>query len=1098
MLFSFFPVLFSSNLVFAQVKISEDSWILPTYLVEPPDKNPMFFKGESYQGASKVIYPYALNDMISNEKTEKAWKALILENEYIKLCVTPEIGGKLYYATDKTSGYNFVYKNNVVKPANIGMTGAWVSGGIEWCVIHHHRASTMLPVDYTMVENVDGSKTIWIGETEPRHQMRWTIGLTMFPGKSYYQTEVKILNPTPLTNTFLYWANVAAHTNRDYQVIFPPSTTVATYHAKNSFTNWPFSTEVYNGEDFTQGVDISWWKNSVNQNSYFAYDLQEDFMGGYDHGKETGTVHIGDHNIVKGAKLWEWGSGPHGQATEGRLTENDGPYVEIMVGAFSDNQPDYSWIRPYEVKSFKQYWYPVKDIQGFKNANLNGAVNLEKRDGGKVFLGYYSTQKIEKANIVLKKNGLVIFSKQVEISPEKSFTETIQIKGDVELTDLFTEMVNAEDNEPLVSYQPVNIEKPVKLPEEVKRPELPEKIATVEELYLTGSRILQFHNPTLNAMDYFSEALKRDPGDIRINTAVGNMHLKNWEYEKARSCFATAINRLTKDYTRPSNCEALYLQGLTLKTLGLIEEAIDTLYRATWDYAWHSAAYLELARISVIQKDFGKALQQVNESLSTNAANNSAITLKAGILRKLGKVGTAKQILEPLALSDPLDFRAAYELFLLANVDGETEESAGLLAELNVNMRGFVQNHIDLAMGYLNDGFVDEAEKILSDSPNNNPMIGFYLGFLYDKKADKPNAEKYFAQASSMPVDYVFPYRALDEKVLLQALEYRPNDAIAQYYMGNLLFDKQPQRAIEYWEKSVQLDPSLAIAWRNLGWGYNYFSNDIQKSISAYEKAIGLKKDEPVYYAELDVLYERNNTPIATRAKLFESANEIVKKRDDAFVREILVLNLAGQSDKSVQYLEGSNFHFREGSSRISDMTVDARLLNGSKLMEAGLYQKALDQYLAAINRESGDEQAGARDPQINYFIGTAYEALGNRKAAKQYFEKSANQNLNETGTTSYYKGLSYKKLGQNDKAEKLFDALVEEGNMRMNKESEVDFFAKFGEKESANNRLSNANLLAGLGLKGLGKNEEAKIKLQKAVELSASNLWAGVELGGL
>ncbi len=403
-----FLLLFTNSL-FAQVKIAEESWTLPTYQVEPPDKNPMFFKGESYQGASKVIYPYALNDMISNEKTEKEWKALILENEYIKLCVTPEIGGKLYYATDKTTGYNFVYKNNVVKPANIGMTGAWVSGGIEWCVLHHHRASTMLPVDYKLVENSDGSKTIWIGETEPRQQMRWTIGITMFPGKSYYQTEVKIHNPTPLTNTFLYWANVAAHTNSNYQVIFPPSTTVATYHAKNSFTNWPFSTEVYNGEDFTKGVDISWWKNSVHQNSYFAYDLQEDFMGGYDHGKETGTVHIGDHNIVKGAKLWEWGSGVHGQATEGRLTEKDGPYVEIMVGAFSDNQPDYSWIRPYEVKSFKQYWYPVKDIQGFKNANLNGAVNLEKREGNKVFLGYYSTQKIEKANIVLKKNDQVNF-----------------------------------------------------------------------------------------------------------------------------------------------------------------------------------------------------------------------------------------------------------------------------------------------------------------------------------------------------------------------------------------------------------------------------------------------------------------------------------------------------------------------------------------------------------------------------------------------------------------------------------------------------------------------------------------------------------------
>lgn len=1097
-LITFISVLLSSNSVFAQVQISEESWTLPTYKVEPPDKNPMFFKGESYQGASKVIYPYALNDMISNDKTEKEWKTLILENEYIKLCVAPEIGGKLYYATDKTTDYNFIYKNNVVKPANIGMTGAWVSGGIEWCVIHHHRASTMLPVDYKLVENSDGSKTIWIGETEPRHQMRWTIGITMFQGKSYYQTEVKIHNPTPVTNTFLYWANVAAHTNSDYQVIFPPSTTVATYHAKNSFTNWPFSTEIFNGEDFTKGVDISWWKNSVNQNSYFAYDLKENFMGGYDHGKETGTVHFGDHNIVKGAKLWEWGSGAHGQATEGRLTEKDGPYVEIMVGAFSDNQPDYSWIRPYEVKSFKQYWYPVKDIQGFKNANLNGAVNLEKRDGNKVFLGYYSTQKIEKANIVLKKKGQVIFNQQVAISPENAFTETIQIDGNFELTELFTEMTNAENNEPLVSYQPIQIKKPEKLPEEVKRPEPPEQIATVEELFLAGSRILQFHNPTLNAMDYFAEALKRDPGDIRTNTAIGNIHLKNWEYEKAHSFFGSAINRLTKDYTRPSNCEALYLQGLTLKSLGLYDEAIDTLYRATWDYAWHSAAYLELARISVLKGDFEKALDQVNESLSTNSVNNSAIAMKAGILRKLDRVEEAKQIVEPLTLTDPLDFRTRYELYMLENIDGETEESAGLLAELNVDMRRFVENYRDLADGYLNDGFVVEAEKILLSYPYENPLISYYLGFFKDLKGDKNGAEKYFAKASTMSTDYVFPFRAEDEKVLLKVIEYRHQDAIPNYYLGNLLFDKQPQRAIEYWEKSVQIDPTLAIAWRNLGWGYNYFSNDIQKSISAYEKAIKLKKDEPVYYAELDVLYERNNSPLETRAKLFESANEIVKKRDDAFVREILVLNLTGQADKSVQYLEGSNFHFREGSSRISAMTVDARLLYGSKLMQEGKYQQALDQYLAAINREAGDEQVGARDPQINYFIGTAYEALGNKKSAKKHFEKSASQNLNETGTVNFYKGLSFQKLGQKDKAEELFNALIEEGNNRMNKESEVDFFAKFGEKESANNRLSNANLLVALGLKGLGKNNEAKEKFEKAVELSASNLWAGVELGGL
>ncbi len=182
----------------AQVKISEQDWVIPTYQVAPPDKNPMFFKGESYQGASRYIYPYGMNDVISDEKTDKAWKTVTLENEYIKLCVTPEIGGKLYYATDKSNGYNFIYKNNVVKPSNIGMLGAWVSGGIEWCVLHHHRASTFLPVDYTTSENSDGSKTIWIGETEPRHRMRWTIGITAFPERSYFEAEVKIYNPTPL------------------------------------------------------------------------------------------------------------------------------------------------------------------------------------------------------------------------------------------------------------------------------------------------------------------------------------------------------------------------------------------------------------------------------------------------------------------------------------------------------------------------------------------------------------------------------------------------------------------------------------------------------------------------------------------------------------------------------------------------------------------------------------------------------------------------------------------------------------------------------------------------------------------------------------
>ena len=157
-----FSILISTVLAQTSVKLQEKSVTIPTYTVAPAEKNPIFFRGEAFQGASRHYYPLKMNDQYINERIDKEWKMVTLENDYIELAVAPEIGGKLYYAKDKTNDYNFIYKNDVVKPSNIGMTGAWVSGGIEWCVLHHHRASTFLPMNYTTTENEDGSKTIWV------------------------------------------------------------------------------------------------------------------------------------------------------------------------------------------------------------------------------------------------------------------------------------------------------------------------------------------------------------------------------------------------------------------------------------------------------------------------------------------------------------------------------------------------------------------------------------------------------------------------------------------------------------------------------------------------------------------------------------------------------------------------------------------------------------------------------------------------------------------------------------------------------------------------------------------------------------------------
>ncbi len=222
---SFLLVLSIFAPVQAAVKVWEEPLTIPTYTLEAPDTNPRFYTNESYQGAQKRVYPYAMQDGITDVREEQTYKALYLENEYIKLCILPEIGGRLFYATDKTNNYEIFYRQHVIKPALIGMLGAWTSGGIEWCVFHHHRNTTFMPVDYTLADNDDGSKTIWFGETERRHRMKWLIGITLHPGRSNIETTVKLFNRTAEPHSILYWANVAVHVNDDYQVIFPPSVT---------------------------------------------------------------------------------------------------------------------------------------------------------------------------------------------------------------------------------------------------------------------------------------------------------------------------------------------------------------------------------------------------------------------------------------------------------------------------------------------------------------------------------------------------------------------------------------------------------------------------------------------------------------------------------------------------------------------------------------------------------------------------------------------------------------------------------------------------------------------------------------------------------
>jgi len=1089
------------------VRIWEQDIVIPTYMAGAPEPNPMFYFGSASQGAEGRVYPYPLYDKLTGDKQDKTYKMVFLENEYVKIGIMPEIGGRIFEGVDKTNGYNFFYRQHVIKPALIGLTGAWISGGVEWNIPHHHRASTFIPIQYRLEESKDGSKTIWVGELEMRHRMRWAVGYTLRPGKSYLETSLRILNRTPVVNTMLCFANVAVHTNENYQVIFPPSTQYATHHSKRQFTTWPIATGRYGGGDFSGGVDVSWYKNNISSNSMFAWNYEDDFFAGYDHGEKAGTMSVADHHIVPGKKLWTWGNGPNGRMWDDILTDEDGPYVELMVGAYSDNQPDYSWIQPYEIKSFKQYWYPFRDIGGVKNANLDAAVNLDVAEGLTANVGFYTTSAHEAVTVVLKAADKVLLREVVAIDPGKPYLKQVSIPAGLDQHDLRASI--SADGKELVAYSPIKLE-PEPMPESVKAPLSPEEIKTNEELYLTGLRIEQFHNPALDPDPYWLEALRRDPGDVRVNTALGINYLKRARFEEAENLFCKALERLTAKYTSPKNGEPFYYLGVALKAQGRDDEAFDNFYKATWSAAWRPAGYYSLAEIAGTRGDMVAALDFVNRSLESNSLNIRALNLKAAVLRHMGRVDDALKVLASARRkADPLDVRIMAERWLLTKRPVLAKTMASV-------MNAHPATAQETAAEYFNAGLWQDGSQVLSKmiaaAPKKSevsPMVYYYLGYFARKMGQEQKASKYYRLAVKMSPDYVFPFQHEAIAILREAMKARPNDAMAPYYLGNLLFDWQPAEAVTLWEKSVSLGATFPIVYRNLAIAYSHQEKNIEldKAIASLEKAVSLDGKYAIHFFELDRLYEAAGTAPEKRLAILEKNHKTVTERDDSLSREISLKVNIGKYDEAIELMRGRKFNIWEGGTRfnVNDCWTDAYLLSGHKNFAAGEYRQALTDYQSSVefpeNLRASRGRGSGRSAEVDYWIAKAYESLGDRQNAEKFWAESSSAGRSRGGrsTQRYYQALSLRKLGKIEGVEEIFRNLVKSGNESLQRSSsQIDFFAKFGEQQSQRSRLADAHYMAGLGYLGLNEKDKARREFNQALDAGPDHLGAKTMLAQL
>ena len=1085
----------------ASVRIWEEAKVLPTYLVEPSSTSPRFYDGRAYQGAQGRVYPYPINENLSRVMADKSYKMVYLENEYIKVDVLPEIGGRLWGALDKTDRYDFVYRQHVVKPALIGMLGAWLEGGIEWNFPHHHRANAFMPVDYDIQQNTDGSATLWIGELELRDRMKFMLGISVYPGKSYFEVTFRPTNTTPFTNSFLYFANTSVHTDVNYQVLFPPSTIFGTYHAKNQFLNWPVSHEVFNDIDYTSGVDVSWWKNHEDWTSIFAYNYEDDFVGGYDHGKEAGTVIVSNHNIAPGKKFWTWSTGPRGQMWDKALTDSDGPALELMVGGYSDNQPDYSWLQPYESKYLKQYWYPVRGIRGVKNASIEAAVNLEFPEDGKAFVGIVSTSSRKNARVVLEINNTAVLSETIDIDPAHPFIKVVSIPKNTDENQVRVSLLSSDSTE-VISYQPLKKEeKP--FPEVTKPPRSPQEIETIEELYQTGLRTTQFHSASFEPYPYYEEALRRDPGDYRVNTASGLLYLRRGMFSVAEQHLITAVDRITRNHTKARDGEAWYYLGVCPRFLGKEDEAYKNLYQATWSYAYHSAAYFQLAQIDCKRGRFDLALDHLDRSLATNSGNIKARNLKSAVLRRMDKPVLAMEISSRTSEFDRLDFGSRFEYYLASASSGNGLVSSESLQELKGKMRDYTQSYLELSLDYANAGLLDEAIDVLENPglhdtwEGDRPLHYYYLGYFWNKKGDARKAADYLLKASAESPDYCFPFRLEEIDILETAMRLNPSDAKAPYYLGNLLFEPQPERAVSLWEKSRDLDDTFAMVHRNLGLSYYKTLNDISNSIASYEKAISLYSDEQRWFFELDLIYAAARENPEKRLKIFTDHQDVILKNNvvDALSRQILILVQLGRYDEALQICNSRTFPQWEGVDRMFGSYLNAYLLKGYHNLLKGNTKEALSDGMSAMkypeNMMVAREYRGGRGCEVYYFVGTVYEKMGNRKKAREAWTTGANlRQEDQLSDIYFYKAMCLKKLGRVEEADAIFDSLVRLGKERVEKE-EIDFFAKFGEKMTPDDRRSDAHYLIGLGYLGKDQKAEAEQEFAEAMRYNSNHIWA-------
>jgi tetratricopeptide (TPR) repeat protein len=1103
------------------VKAYHEPRIIPTYGLGKPEINPLFFEKRVYQGSSGKVYPVPFIDKVFDEKKDQSYDAAVLENNFVRLVMLPEIGGRIFEAQDKTNnGYDFFYKQEVIKPALVGLAGPWISGGVEFNWPQHHRPGTYLPTDIFIEEEADGVKTVWMSEYDPMNRMKGMHGIRLRPDSSLIELRGRLFNRTPLTQTFLWWANVAVSVHEDYQSFFPPDVHYVADHAVRAMSSFPFAENDYYDVPYHQRPgknDLRYYQNIPVPTSYMVCETKYDFFGGYDFKTEGGFIHVANRHIAPGKKQWTWGNEKFGKAWDRELTDEGGPYFELMAGVYTDNQPDFTYLLPYETKTFSQFWWSYKKVGPVQNANNDLAIRLVILQGNKLDLGVASSRKFDNLQFILKIGDRQQVFKNLSVSPENPWIEKmIGIEAGRENT-VSLVILNDQGKE-LLAYQhrETNKRRNRKL---AKEPAQPADVKSSCELELIGEHLELYRHPTRYPEPYWVEAIKRDPANYKAYTSLGRSELKKGKFNKAEAHFRTAIEIQTSHHPNAASGEAYYFAGLAAVYQDKNEEAYALFYKSTWNYEWRSAAYYRLALIDCLRADYELALEHLEASLDTNRQNNKAFVLKAVINKRLGNDKLAGETLTSLLKTDPLDQWAKHVQATLSGNDDEFLKSS----------RNDGQTIVDLAFDYCEAGFYEEAIQLIqlhhahepADCAVPNPlkqtvMTRFILAWLFEKMNKKAESESVLKELSTSSYDYFFPSRIQEQLVLEWAIQQSEAVSLAAYGLGNYYFNlKRHEDAIRSWEKAASAGCRYGTLYRNLGIAYWNTNGEGEKAREAFEKAVQLSPEDMRIQYEFDQLRKKLNDHPADRLADIEALKEKILARDDFTVELAALYNFTGQHEKALELLQNKSFHpWEGGEGQVLRQYTYSCLQLGQKALQHNDPQKALAFFEKSL--DTPDNLGEKYHPlqavaHINYWRGMACKALGQQEKANDYFLQSTHEEgdfvdmaVSAYSELSYYKAMSLMELGQSDEAFGLLKKIRQFGEEKLSQEARIDYFATslplllvFEDDMQKRNELE-AKYLIGLAELGLGNKEKASRLFKQVIQVNAMHVGAHDQLSCL